>query len=161
MFELAKFKFFLRFGCEERGRSHLSLGSSLLLRIIFWLQKFYWGGSFPLRTYLESIKLITVSKLTATLCLAFLVLLWSEGAGASDDYQKGLDAYRSGDYVSAVRIWTILAEQGDADAQSSLINMEPSLVSKEINECHFDEIEKFCRRKLKKKSLNFLLRKSN
>ena len=112
-------------------------------------------------TYSKSIKVITVRKLSATLCLAFLVLLWSEGVSASDNYQKGLDAYRSGDYASAVRIWTILAEQGDADAQSSLKNMEPSLVSKEINECRFDEIEKFCRRKLKKKSLNLLLRKSN
>jgi len=154
MFELAIAKIFLGLGYDGSGRSHLSLGSTLLLQIRFWLRKFNRGGPFPLLAYPKSTKSIPMRNLTAILCLALVVLLWSEGASASDDYQKGLDAYRSGDYASAVRIWTILAEQGDADAQSSLKNMESSHVSKQINECRFDGIEKSCRRKLEKKSLN-------
>jgi TPR repeat protein len=38
----------------------------------------------------------------------------------SADYQKGLTAYESGDYATALREWTPLAEQGYADAQSNL-----------------------------------------
>ena len=33
---------------------------------------------------------------------------------ASADFQKGLTAYNSGDYATALREWTPLAEQGDA-----------------------------------------------
>ena len=35
----------------------------------------------------------------------------------SADFQKGLTAYQSGDYATALREWTPLAEQGDARAQ--------------------------------------------
>ena len=38
----------------------------------------------------------------------------------SADFQKGAAAYESGDYATALREWTPLAEQGDADAQSTL-----------------------------------------
>ena len=69
-------------------------------------------------------------KLTATLCLMIAVLLGSVGMSASGDSQKkwadyredrkGLTAYRSGDYATALRIWKPLAEQGNASAQFGL-----------------------------------------
>ena len=39
------------------------------------------------------------------------------------DFAKGLAAYESGDFATALREWTPLAEQGDAEAQSNLGNM--------------------------------------
>ncbi len=38
----------------------------------------------------------------------------------SADFQKGLTAAQSGDYATALREWTPLAEQGYADAQFNL-----------------------------------------
>jgi len=59
--------------------------------------------------------------LTATLCLTIAVLLGSAGVSWSADLQKGLTAYQNGDYATALREWTPLAEQGDADAQFNLM----------------------------------------
>jgi TPR repeat protein len=59
-------------------------------------------------------------KLAALLCLIFTVLLCSVGVSWSADFQKGLTAYDSGDYATALREWTPLAEQGYADAQYNL-----------------------------------------
>ena len=59
-------------------------------------------------------------NLTATLCLIVAVLLGSSGVSWSQDFQMGLDAARKGDFATALREWTPLAEQGDADAQSNL-----------------------------------------
>ena len=42
------------------------------------------------------------------------------GGGGIADFQKGLKAYQSGDYATALREWTPLAEQGDAGTQFSL-----------------------------------------
>ena len=42
---------------------------------------------------------------------------------ASADYRKGWDAYKSGDYATALREWKPLAEQGYADAQYNLGRM--------------------------------------
>ena len=42
---------------------------------------------------------------------------------ASADFQKGVAAYKSGDYASALREWEPLAEQGDADAQRTFIRI--------------------------------------
>ena len=53
-------------------------------------------------------------KLTATLCLTLAVLLGSAGMSASADLRKGVTAYESGDYATALREWTPLAKQGDA-----------------------------------------------
>ena len=44
-------------------------------------------------------------KLTATLCLTLAVLLGSVGMSRSADFQKGLTAYQSGDYLTALREW--------------------------------------------------------
>ena len=38
----------------------------------------------------------------------------------SADFQKGMTAYKNGDYATALREWTPLAEQGDANAQFNL-----------------------------------------
>ena len=58
-----------------------------------------------------------MKRLTATLCLTIAVLLGSVGVSASADIQKGLTSYDRGDYATALREWTPLAEQGDAFAQ--------------------------------------------
>ena len=52
-----------------------------------------------------------------------LVLAVGAGAVVAQDFQKGLAAYQSGDYVTALKEWRPLAEQGDADALFSLGGM--------------------------------------
>ena len=59
-------------------------------------------------------------NLTATLCLTLAVLLGSAGVSWSADFQRGKDAYQSGDYATALREWTPLAEKGNASAQGNL-----------------------------------------
>jgi len=56
-------------------------------------------------------------NLTATLCLTLAVLLGSAGVSVSQDFQKGFDAWDRGDFATALREWTPLAEQGHALAQ--------------------------------------------
>ena len=62
-----------------------------------------------------------MKKLTAILCLTIAVLLRSYGISESADYQKGLTAYQSGDYATALREWTPFAEQGNANVVGKLI----------------------------------------
>ena len=64
-----------------------------------------------------------MKNLTATLCLAVALLLGSAGVSWSQDSQKGLTAYESGDFATALREWTPLAKQGDAAAQYNLGQM--------------------------------------
>ena len=59
-------------------------------------------------------------NLTATLCLTLAVLLGSAGVSVSQDFQKGFDAYHRGDFATALREFTPLAEQGFASAQYNL-----------------------------------------
>ena len=56
------------------------------------------------------------------LLLAFVILLFSLTSNVvfSADYNKGWEAYNSGDYATALREWRPFAEQGDAVAQSNL-----------------------------------------
>jgi hypothetical protein len=57
--------------------------------------------------------------MTRLLILPVLLLTLLVGTPAfSADFQKGLTAYKSGDYATALREWTPLAEQGDAGASS-------------------------------------------
>ena len=49
-----------------------------------------------------------------------LLTLLVETPAFSADFQKGFTAYESGDYATALREWTPLAEQGDASAQFNL-----------------------------------------
>ncbi|MDA9163032.1 sel1 repeat family protein, partial [Alphaproteobacteria bacterium] len=50
--------------------------------------------------------------------LILLLLVPSLSWGA--DFVKGLTAYNQGDYVTAIKEWTPLAEQGIADVQYNL-----------------------------------------
>ena len=59
-------------------------------------------------------------NLTTTICLTLALLLGSAGVSWSADFQKGITAYKSKDYKTALREWKPLAEQGDADAQRNL-----------------------------------------
>ena len=52
--------------------------------------------------------------------LTLVVLLFSPTEGWSQEFQVGLDAAERGDYATALREWTPLAEQGDAKAQYNL-----------------------------------------
>ena len=45
------------------------------------------------------------------------------GTPAYADFQKGLDAAKSGDFATALREWKPLAEQGNLTAQTNLGNM--------------------------------------
>ena len=64
-----------------------------------------------------------MKHLIATICLTLAVFLGSAGVSWSADFQKGWDAYESGDYATALREWTPFAEQGDASAQYNLGQM--------------------------------------
>jgi hypothetical protein len=62
-------------------------------------------------------------KLTATLCLTLTMILGSVGCQTTSpssylknevrkpDFQRDMDAYKSGDYGNALREWKLLAEQ--------------------------------------------------
>jgi TPR repeat protein len=55
------------------------------------------------------------------LILPVLLLILLVGTPAfSADWERGYAAYQSGDYATALREWTPLAKQGNADAQHNL-----------------------------------------
>jgi len=59
-------------------------------------------------------------NLTSTLCLTLAVLLGSAGTSWGAAFNKGVAAYDSFDFATALREWTPLAEQGNALAQFRL-----------------------------------------
>ena len=61
-----------------------------------------------------------MKRLIITLCLTASLVFGSFGVGWSGDFQKGIDAAQRGDYTTALKEWTSLAEQGDAKAQFNL-----------------------------------------
>jgi hypothetical protein len=61
-----------------------------------------------------------MKRLTTTLCLTITVLLGSVWVSWSADLDKGINAYKSGDYATALREWEPLAEQGHTRAQYNL-----------------------------------------
>lgn len=63
-----------------------------------------------------------ISKIRSGIVLVGLIagLSLFQSAGWSADFQTGLDAYAKRDFATAVREWTPLAEEGDANAQSHL-----------------------------------------
>ena len=61
-----------------------------------------------------------MTNLTTILFLTLTLFLGSIGNSESADFQKGLTAANSGDFTTAVREWTPLAEQGNANAQYNL-----------------------------------------
>jgi len=56
-----------------------------------------------------------MKHLTITICLTLTLLLGSAGMSWNADFQKGVTAYDSDDYATALREWTPLAKQGDND----------------------------------------------
>jgi hypothetical protein len=56
-------------------------------------------------------------NLTAIICLTVALLFGCTGVCKSADYQNGVTAYQSGDFATALREWTPLAEQGNVGAQ--------------------------------------------
>ena len=61
-----------------------------------------------------------MKKYALKLCLTIAVLFGCMGVTASADFQKGLDAYRGGDFAAALREWIPLAEKGDVAAEGKL-----------------------------------------
>ena len=55
--------------------------------------------------------------------MGFVLLLLPSTEGRSDDFNKGANAAKRGDYATAFRKWKPLAEQGDAVAQHNLGGM--------------------------------------
>jgi hypothetical protein len=55
-----------------------------------------------------------------SLVLAFTLLVAASGVSFTQDFQKGLDAHKKGDYATALREFSLLSEQGNADAQTFL-----------------------------------------
>jgi hypothetical protein len=64
-------------------------------------------------------KRINMKKLT----IAFLLVTLSALTSWAGDFQKGASAYKSGDYTTAIREFTELAEQGNAASQHNLALM--------------------------------------
>ena len=60
---------------------------------------------------------IDLKNILTSLVLGLSLLVASVGNGYAQDYLKGLEAQNKGDFATALREWTPLAEQGDADAQ--------------------------------------------
>ena len=61
-----------------------------------------------------------MKSVTTIYCLIFVVFFGITGKCQSADYKKGLNAALSGDYKTALRYWTLLAQEGDASAQYNL-----------------------------------------
>ena len=57
---------------------------------------------------------------------ALIALMLVPTGAPAQDYNKGLDAYSNGDFVTALKEWRPLAEMGRADAQSNLGHMYES-----------------------------------
>ena len=60
-----------------------------------------------------------MKRLLATL-MFLTILLGTAGAVWAQDFDKGLKAYQSGDFATALKEWKPLAEQGNASAQHNL-----------------------------------------
>jgi TPR repeat protein len=60
---------------------------------------------------------MSISKVINGLILSMLL---SSGVALAADYDKGIEAYESGDFKTALVEWTPLAEQGNAKAQDKL-----------------------------------------
>jgi len=55
-----------------------------------------------------------------TLLLSLALVFSASSAAWPQDFSKGLEAARAGDYATALQEWRPLAEQGDASAQHNL-----------------------------------------
>ena len=57
-----------------------------------------------------------MKRLIITLCLALGIFV----VGCTDDFQRGVEAYNKGDYATALKEWTPLADLGNVKAQYNL-----------------------------------------
>jgi uncharacterized protein len=64
-----------------------------------------------------------MKNIPATICLTIALLLGSVGVSWSADFQKGMDAFDSGDYATALRVWRPLAKQGNHIFQGMMGSM--------------------------------------
>ena len=64
-----------------------------------------------------------MKKLTVSFCLMTALVFGSVGAGWSADLDRGLAAYKRGDFATALREWAPLAQNGDARLQALLGSM--------------------------------------
>ena len=62
----------------------------------------------------------SIKNLIRIISLTLAVFFGSVGTSWGADFNKGVAAVQSGDFATALREWTPLAKQGDADAQFSL-----------------------------------------
>ena len=62
----------------------------------------------------------SIKNLIRIISLTLAVFFGSMGTSWGADFNKGVAAVQSGDFATALREWTPLAKQGDADAQFSL-----------------------------------------
>jgi uncharacterized protein len=60
---------------------------------------------------------MSLKHLIRIIYLTIVIALGTTGTSWGADYQKGVAAYISGDYVTALREWSPLAQLGDARAQ--------------------------------------------
>ena len=63
---------------------------------------------------------MSIKKIITGLTLSMLL---ASGVASAADFSKGLQAYKAGDFKTALAEWTPLAEQGNADAQFNLALM--------------------------------------
>jgi len=63
---------------------------------------------------------MSIKKIITSLALSMLL---SSGVASAADFNKGFQAYDSGDFKTALAEWTPLAEQRDASAQHNLGHM--------------------------------------
>ena len=61
-----------------------------------------------------------MKRLLITLNLTISLIFSSYSIGWSGDFQKGVEAYNKGDFATALKEWTPLADQGHAKAQYNL-----------------------------------------
>ena len=62
----------------------------------------------------------SIKNLATTLYLTLVLLLGSIGISSGNDFLKGLNAYHSGDFATALSEWKPLAEQGHSPSQYNL-----------------------------------------
>ena len=58
-----------------------------------------------------------MKSIISTLCLIISIACGSFSLCWSDDFQKGMEAYKKGDFANAIKEWILLAENGDEKAQ--------------------------------------------
>ncbi|MFM9899165.1 tetratricopeptide repeat protein [Sphingorhabdus sp.] len=59
-------------------------------------------------------------RIIMKLSIALALLVGGGGVGRAQDLMKGYEAYESGDFSTALREWTALAERGSAVAQNNV-----------------------------------------